>query len=220
MLLAGVAVLIALSSAAAKAHKQPWVCRPGHAHLVDADMQAQVYETGRYEDGFDAEQIVGCVYGRRHQFFVGPAPSGSGSSGASSSIKQMVGTLVAVALTGYSTVYGSESDSVSVIDLRTGRRIHQSWTGPPEPTRSTGYEDYGAGPAESLVLRANGDVAWIAATPAFRVTSAGRYQVYTLEATGRRMIASGNEIDPLSLALADATIYWTQAGKPFSAPLK
>jgi hypothetical protein len=52
------------------------------------------------------------------------------------------------------------------------------------------------------------------------LTSAGKDQVYTLEASGQRMIASGNEIDPLSLALADETIYWTQAGKPASAPLK
>jgi hypothetical protein len=220
VLLAGLAVLAAPSSAPAKTHKKPWVCRPGHAHLVGADKQAQVYETGYYYEGvFEAEQIVGCVYGSSHQFNVGPTPSGSGSGGASSTIEQMVGTLVAVAISSYSTVRGSESDWISVIDLRTGRR-HKSFTGPPEPTRNTGYEDYGAGPVASLVLRPNGDLAWIAATPPSRLTSAGRYQVYTLEATGRRMIASGNEIEPHSLALADETIYWTQAGMPASSPLK
>jgi hypothetical protein len=221
VLLAGLAVLAAPSPASAKTHGRPWICRPGHAHLVEADKQAQVYETGhRYEGVFEAERIVGCVYGSSRQFFVGDTPSGSGSGGGGSSVEQMSGSLVAVGGSSYSTVYESESDWVSVIDLRTGRRIHESFTGPPEPARNTGYEDYGAGPLASLVLRPNGDLAWIAATPPSRLTSAGRYQVYTLEASGRRMIAFGNDIEPSSLALAGETIYWTQGGKPFSAPLR
>jgi hypothetical protein len=221
VLLAGLAVLAAPSSAPAKVHKKPWVCRPGHAHLLEADKQAQVYETGHLEEGFfNAERIMGCVYGSKHQFIVAPTSAASGSGGAGSSVKQMVGTLVALESKSWSTIMGSESNGVSVLDLRTGRTIRQSATGPPEPTRNTGYEDYGAGPVASVVLRPNGDLAWIAETPTFRVTPAGRYQVYTLEASGRRMIASGNDIEPSSLALAAKTIYWTQGGKPFSAPLK
>jgi hypothetical protein len=115
-------------------------------------------------------------------------------------------------------VYGSESNSVSVIDLHNGHVLRKAATGPPEPQDSDGYGDWGDGPVTSLVLRANGDAAWIASTPDFRVTSAGKYQVYALEAGGRRMVASGNDIN--SLALAGETIYWTQNGKPDSALLK
>ena len=209
------------SSAEGRSHKKPWVCRPGHAHLLVADTNAQVYETGYYYEGvFQPERIQGCVYGRKRQFVVGSPPSGSGSGGGGSSVEQMVGTLVAVASEAWSTVTGFESNSVGVIDLRTGRYIRESFTGPPEPTSHTGYEDYGAGPVASLVLRPNGDLAWIAETPTFRVTAAGRYQVYTLEATGRRMIASGDDIEPDSLALAVETIYWSRNGKPESAVLK
>jgi hypothetical protein len=213
--------LVASSADARGSHKKPWVCRPGHAHLLVADTQAQVYETGYYyEEVFQPERIQGCVYGSKRQFAVGSPLSGSGSGGGGSSIEQMVGALVAVEGHSWSTVKGSDSNWVEVIDLRTGRHIHKSFTGPPEPTRNTGYEDYGAGPVASLVLRPNGDLAWIAETPTFRVTPAGRYQLYTLEATGRRMIASGDDIEPYSLALAAETIYWTQNGKPNSALLK
>ena len=186
--------------------------------MVDADKQAQVYETGRIEGGFHAEGIMGCVYGSSHQFFVGDAGPDSASGGASSSVEQMVGTLAAVATSSYENYGQVQRDEVSVIELRTGRLMRHSATGPPEPAHD--YESAGAGPVTSLVLRPNGDIAWIAATPYQRLTSAGKDQVYTLEASGQRMVASGNEIDPLSLALADETIYWTQAGKPDSAPLK
>lgn len=207
------------SSADGRSHKKPWVCRPGHAHLLVADTQAQVYETGYYyEEVFQPERIQGCVYGSKRQFAVGSPAWGSGSGAGGSSIEQLVGAVVAVESDSASTVYGSESNWVSVIDLHNGHVLRKAATGPPEPQENRGYSDWGAGPVTSLVLRANGDAAWIASTPDFRVTSAGKYQVYALEAGGRRMVASGNDIN--SLALAGETIYWTQSGKPDSALLK
>jgi hypothetical protein len=47
----------------------------------------------------------------------------------------------------------------------------------------------------------------------------GRYQVHAADTTGSRLLASGANIDPTSLALAGRTIYWMQGGRSFSATL-
>jgi hypothetical protein len=216
VLLAGLAVLAAPSPAPANIHKKP-ICRPGHAHLVEADKQAQVYEAGSREG---VSRIMGCVYNSRHQFLVATSAGGSGG-GSGAHVVQLLGTLVA--LEGETNIpeYLDELDYVYVIDLRIGRTIRESGTGPPDYSREhPRYGQFDAGPAASLVLRPNGDLAWITDTPKFRVTSAGAHQVYTLEGSERHMIASGDNIEERSLALAGETIYWTQGGKPFSAPLK
>ena len=154
-----------------------------------------------------------------HQFLVAvSAGSSQGASGAH--VVQMLGTLVA--LEGETNIpeEGEEANYVQVINLRTGHTLRESGTGPPDESHQhLSYGMFDAGPAASLVLRPNGDLAWITDTPKFRVTSAGEHQVYTLEGSERHMIASGNDIEPLSLALAGDTIYWTQDGKPVSAPL-
>jgi hypothetical protein len=81
-------------------------------------------------------------------------PSGSGSGAGGSSIERIVGTVVAVEGSWASTVFGSETNSVSVIDLHNGHVLRKAATGPPEPQDNHGYGDWGAGPVTSLVLRA------------------------------------------------------------------
>jgi hypothetical protein len=40
--------------------------------------------------------------------------------------------------------------------------------------------------------------------------------VYAAEGSATRLLASGTDIVPSSLALAGGTVYWTLAGKPTS----
>jgi hypothetical protein len=69
-----------------------------------------------------------------------------------------------------------------------------------------------------LVLKNDGAVAWIAGFGCPAQTKL--LEVHALDAAGERLLASGADVAPESLALAGSRLYWTQADKPFSAPLK
>jgi hypothetical protein len=45
------------------------------------------------------------------------------------------------------------------------------------------------------------------------------YDVYASDMRGTRLLASGIDVAPHSLKLGGSTLYWTQGGKPMSAPL-
>jgi hypothetical protein len=100
---------------------------------------------------------------------------------------------------------------VVVRDLRSGRILHQVPTGTPVSNPFA----IGVGRAVAIVLKTNAAVAWIAKAPPYE----GTYQVHALDSTGSRLLATGAEIAPSSLALAGSTLYWTQGGEPMSAPL-
>ncbi len=105
---------------------------------------------------------------------------------------------------------------ITVLDLSTGRVIHRVPTGPHhgivEPEESLDKPDHGdryvgVGPAEQVIVKANGSVAWtdkdfIAWLEAFRV---GRehepptYELRAIDRDGERLIASGPTLDPHSL---------------------
>jgi hypothetical protein len=108
---------------------------------------------------------------------------------------------------------GFQEWKVVVENLRTGRVLHKVPTG----TSSPGA--VGIGPVVSLVVKSDGAVAWIVENeiPARHVPA--EYEVHAVDKTGNRLLASGSDIDPHSLALAGSTLYWTQGGKPMSAPL-
>lgn len=83
------------------------------------------------------------------------------------------------------------------------------------------------GRAEKIVLKGDGAVAWIALddlrserVERERGREVNFYDLYALDSTGERLLASGLELDPSSLALAGSTLYWTEDGKPFSALLR
>ncbi len=65
------------------------------------------------------------------------------------------------------------------------------------------------------MVKLDGSVAWIVETG----EEEGRYQVHAVDKSGSRVLASGPNIDPSSLALAGSTLYWTQGDQPFSASL-
>lgn len=51
------------------------------------------------------------------------------------------------------------------------------------------------------------------------LASRGEYQVHIADQSGGRILASGTDIASDSLALAGSTVYWTQNGQPYAAPL-
>lgn len=73
----------------------------------------------------------------------------------------------------------------------------------------------GNGQATEIVLKNNNAVAWIVQTNGEPTI----YEVHAVNKTGSRLLASGTDVDPSSLALAGSTLYWTQGGKPASAVL-
>jgi hypothetical protein len=99
---------------------------------------------------------------------------------------------------------------VIVRDLRSGRVLRSTPTG-----TSTNPMVVGVGPTTSIVLKKDGAVAWIVDTSGEQ----NRYQVHAADRSGARLLASGSDVDPSSLALAGSTLYWTQGGKAFSAAL-
>ncbi|MHB8242411.1 MAG: hypothetical protein ACYDHN_10505 [Solirubrobacteraceae bacterium] len=104
---------------------------------------------------------------------------------------------------------------VQVRDLRTHRLIHSSATSTSEPPPS---EVIGNGPAQGIVVKSDGSVAWIAVDgwqPALPTT----YQVWKIDRTGQHLLATSPKIAPDSIALAGNTVYWTNDGAPELAPL-
>jgi hypothetical protein len=100
---------------------------------------------------------------------------------------------------------------VVVRDLRSGRVLHRVPTG----TAPANPFVVGVGPAVSIVVKIDGAVAWVAKAP----PSEGTYQLHVLDKTGTRLLASGTDIAPSSLAIAGSRLYWMDGANPDSAPL-
>jgi hypothetical protein len=122
--------------------------------------------------------------------------------------------------TKYTSCY-CERWGITVVDLSTGRVVHRAPTGPhrgnvdepgiPGQISPSEHGDLyvGVGPAERVVVKPNGSVAWtvwnlIAWLEAFR---AGReheprsYELRVIDQNGERLIASSPVLDPQSLKL-------------------
>jgi hypothetical protein len=208
------ALLIPAVPASAKRarHSTPPNCSTVHSQLVAADAQAQVFKA---LDSFLLPAIYGCVYGSRHTYELGPVSdcNGAGVGGC--------GGITQVALGGQIVAYDEKLEApqtgvsagpvVVVRNLRTGRVLRKLPTGTRSPPS--------AGPPLALVVKGDGAVAWIAQTRGATSHSVNEFEVYAAEAAGSRLLASGAEIDPSSLALVGSTLYWMQAGRAVSTVL-
>jgi hypothetical protein len=178
--------------------------------VIAADSQAEVYGIRKSE-----EEVVywGCVYGHTRSFEVGVTDECISNGGACGGTSRLTlgGTLVAREWSSSFPAIGTEW-LVEVEDLRTGRVLYSVPTGVAYPPRPKAVGD---GPTTSIVLKSDGAVAWIVDT----VRANDMYQVHAVDRSGSRLLASGSDINPHSLALAGSTLYWTQGGKPYSAML-
>jgi hypothetical protein len=185
----------------------------GRFRLVSVDLQAQVYAR-RHEGDIS---FSGCSFGRHRSYLLGR--QGEGTSSGTNGVSHFVLAGPLVAFERFSIIPevippGLSEWFVEVVDLRNGHTVHRVPTGAPVTPSST-YS--GVGPVVSLVLKADGAVAWIAQD--FERSKGAPY--YDVEAADRggggRLLAAGANIDPNSLALAGKTLYWTESGRPFSA---
>jgi hypothetical protein len=212
-------LLIATSSAAAArlpgelGDRKDFVCRPGHGYLIAADARAKVYEqTGR-------PGVLACAYGSRRSYRLGASLNSTVIEGGVRS-EALASTVVAYESFA-SPREGPFKWRVLVRDLRSGRILHRVATGEPvQPAE----EEVGVGPVITIVVKSDGAAAWIAHDfhRSSGVASSRKpyFDVEAADKTGTRLLASGIEINPQSLALAGSTVYWTQGGKPFSAPMR
>jgi hypothetical protein len=207
------ALLLAAASpsAARTRHTTAPLCPPAKAHVLLADTEVVLYSTVEVVDIYHDRgvRIHGCAYGHK-SFLLGQEVeecSGVPCGGVRRDV--LSGPFVA-----YEEGSGGEATNtylVVVRNLRTGRIIRSLPTGTPVISRPSWV---GIGPTTEIVLKSDGAVAWIVETG-----SPTEYQVHAVDQSGSRVLASGTDIDPSSLALAGSTLYWTQGGQPFSASL-
>ena len=207
------ALIVASSVDADKArHKQPARCDIIHKHVMIADSQAMVY---RSIEAFEPPIVFGCAFKPGRVFELGEsATEGSCSPSGCIHIKQEVLTGTLVAYERFSTDGEGESSFFIVVrNLQSGRTVHRVPTGTPIPANP---QVSGNGFASDIAVKNDGAVAWINENEVGETTE---YQVHVLDKIGNRLLASGTDIDPHSLALSGSTLYWMQGGKPFSTRL-
>lgn len=233
-------LLAAASSAAARRTARVAQCPPAHSKVLLTDGRAQIYTVEQYVkwEGVAGPQrffstghllLRGCAHGQKRSYGLGEYCSREAEVGTAPCAEpvSLAGAMVAygdawVSEDRYQTSIGSSEWRVIVRDLRTGRVLHDVPTGAAlRPVR----EYIGVGPAVAIVVRSNGAVAWIAedyerssglGTP----VEVPYFDVYAADKGGTRLLASGFDVNPSSLALAGGTLYWTQNGKPVSAVLR
>jgi hypothetical protein len=104
---------------------------------------------------------------------------------------------------------------VYVRSLRTGRVIHSA------TSNRRASSDGHTGPVQRIVLKRNGSVAWTTSSDCICEGAVpSGYEVHAIGTDGkRRILDSGPEVDPASLALAGARISWKHVGTIRSAGL-
>jgi hypothetical protein len=206
----------ALAGAVKVGPRKPVRCAPKHAKILVSNAQVQVYEgPDRNREGLPA--IYGCARLRHRSYVLGEPPLFSSSGGGGIRDETLAGTMVA-----YEEISANESPEgegtatylVLVRNLQNGRWVRRAFTG---IARESRYK--GVGPLTALVLKSDGSVAWIASVAGLSGYVPPEYEVHALDKSGSRLLASGTEIDPHSLALKGSALSWTQTGKPFSAIL-
>jgi hypothetical protein len=191
------------------------------------DPYAQVYSLGAGPPvaqppgaaSSERREIYGCVYGHRGAYDLGPTPHWELDKYLEGPYLGDSNVVLAGPIVAYeyreAPASGKPHWAVFVQDLRTGRTLRHEPTGNLATPSGEPEQDFGIGPTTAIVLKSNGSVAWIVSAG----RSEGGYQVHAADLTGSRLLASGGDIDPTSLALVQSTLYWTQGGKPASAPL-
>jgi hypothetical protein len=199
-------------SAAHVRHTTPPKCPPAKSHVLLADAQVELYSAVEVVNMYNDKgaRIHGCAYGHK-SYLLGAEVEECGSGVPCGGVRREV---LAGPLVAYEEGSGGETANtylVVVRNLRTGRVIRKLPTGTPVTPRPLWV---GIGPTTAIVIKSDGAVAWIVETgfPA-------EYQVHAVNKSGSRVLASGVDIAPSSLALAGNTLYWRQSGQSISAPL-
>jgi hypothetical protein len=223
VLLLACCALVGEASASPRSSAAKAGCRPGQ-HVLLANAEAQVYAA--YEGSLKELSIRGCAYGQRRSFLI--TGCGTRESPAKCFESAHVTLMARMAACERAFVVDENGPGqpaihewyVAVRDLRSGRRIRELPTGTPMGARPNEGKLVGIGPALAITLKSDGSVAWIAENEIGLPPKATEYQVGVSDKAGTRVVGSGTDIDPRSLALAGSTLYWTQAGRAVSTRLQ
>jgi len=198
-------------SAAGEPDGQATGCVPRQAHIIAADGQAAVYVTTGGDLPYT--EVYGCAFGHLRNYALGERrnecdyPVCAGISRLT-----LAGRFVGYAqiINDVPLLHGGNGWAVDVRNLVTGA-LHRVLSTTPS------LEGTGSG-MQQLVVKSDGAVAWIVSVY-LRGSNGFTYEVRAFDKAGGRLLASATDIDPHSLALAGSTLYWTQGGRPMSAPL-
>ncbi len=175
-------------------------CGPPAAQTLAADAVARVYVSGGAADG--------CATGGTRSYRLGT--TGTFSRSARVTIVRVAGRIAA---------YGLETSGVDVAAatvnvrrLTTGRLLARR----PATTR-TGVEGFQS--VDSVVLKADGAVAWIATARSIGTPRFIR-QLSRLDRRGFRILDSGPGVVAASLTLHGSTLSWRHRTAARSAPLR
>lgn len=230
----GLLLPVASPSAASGPHKAPPKCprvparspfATSHlSNLFFGNAQAEVYQAEEvpHIGPYNNRGVYSCVYDNGRSYHLGTAEvCGGGGPCFGVTPEALVGAIVAYEKHYVASHEPEDKWLVVVRNLRTGRILRRVPTGTPLHPGSTGV-----GPVKTLVLKPDGSVAWIAYDyerslypTATSEAEVPYYDVYAADKSGTRLLASGFDVSPSSLALAGSTLYWTQGGKPFSTSL-
>ena len=207
--------------------RMPSRCPQAHAHPVLADPHVVIYTIPEAVKGlYETEHFIAtrvCAYGHPGSFKIAEnrIPEPTEGWGDSAFHVTLDGSMLAYEKHETSgSRYYREGESLSstwrviVRDARTGRIVRAVPTGTAQPAHPW-FHFVGDGETTMIVLKSDGSVGWITDT----LQENNRYQVHAADRNGSRLLATGDDIEPDSLALAGSTLYWTQEGKPMSAPL-
>jgi hypothetical protein len=225
MTLALMAIVVVLAPAVAhgavKRHKRAPTCPPPHAHVVLRDTAAVVFRLEAPDPGFFEE--AACSDANTKPFVLFECEEFLLCEGPEFADLTLAGKMLAYeryGFTGSSRYMTAEPSSwlIQVRDLRTHRLVHSSPTSTSEPPPS---KVIGNGPAQGIVVKNDGSVAWIAVDGErpFASTLPTTYQVWKVDRTGQHLLAMGTQVVPNSIALAGSTVYWTNRGAPELATL-
>ncbi len=155
-----------------------------------------------------------CAYRRGRHFHLGDDPP-EGIGAVRIGIIRIAGRYVAFDTTAFNK---NEPDyGLRVVDARTGRTKRDgaalySGDEPHDPAVDGGVTD--------IELKPNGSVAWIVENPF--AEPARRWEVNTSDRSKDRdrILDTGADIAPVSLASSGSTLYWTNASQAWSATFK
>jgi hypothetical protein len=186
-----------------------FVCPGPRQRLIAADADAVVYQTPAESQEYGEEYA--CAYAGKRAFLLGPPPYGSAAGSGGVGRIALAGPVVAYSVGRRGETQGHTLGEVWVRNLVTGKLLHRMPNGSPAEPGNVGL-----GLTIALVVKSDGSVAWINGAP----EALGTVQVRSVDASGSHLLAVSPEIEPKSLALAGSTLYWTEAGKPYSALLQ
>jgi hypothetical protein len=232
-----VLAFLTLSAAStARSIRRP-LCVPGHSHLIVAGARAEIFEAPEPPGPPEYLGVWGCVYGHR-AYFLGPLPTLTRPPAGSVSQLKLAGSMAAYEEGTSEPHEGTEKMEWRVVvrDLRNGRIVHRVPSGIPLQPEAG---QVGVGNVLSLIVKSDGSAAWIVedlgrSKGGGTLSSETYFDLEEVDKSGMRLVASGTNIDPSSLALSITggdisgeltsrqgdTLYWTQGGQRLSALLK